>query len=172
MFLPCRKACEYYGVCAPTLRKLAQEGKIKTIATPGNKKLYECITLNEDNKEKEIKRSYCYCRVNKPEQEDELDKQILFFKKKYPEYITLTDIGSGLDLKRPNLILLLDECLNDKVDKIIVQNRDALAQVGFDLLEWLFKRKKIKFIDLDMKKNKKDVSNISSILSILSGMSK
>ena len=48
-----------------------------------------------------------------------------------------SDIRSGLNLKRKDLLRLLDDVLSRKVSRIYVTYEDRLARFGFDLLSWV-----------------------------------
>ena len=98
MYLPSRKACKFFGVCANTLRAWANAGKIKYIKTPAGQRLFDCSEFEKQNTN--YKKSYCYCRVSSYKQKDDLERQKEYLQKKYPNHIIVSDIGSGLNFKR------------------------------------------------------------------------
>ena len=52
--------------------------------------------LKKDNN----KRNIYYCRVTTSSQKEDLERQIEYFRCKYPDYEIIKDIGSGLNFKR------------------------------------------------------------------------
>lgn len=135
MYLPSRKACEYLGVCANTLRKWANEGRIKYIRTPHNMRLYDCSTAGDYHA---IKKNYCYCRVTSEEDRGDLEKQKLFMERKYPRYTVLCDIGPTSDFKRKELLFILNELMHERVGTLVISHKDRLCNFGFELIDWLF----------------------------------
>ena len=96
MYVPSRKACLELGVHANTLRRWADEGKIRYIRTSGGKRLYDCSSIEQSSS---TKKNYCYCRVSSSKQKDDLERQVSFMSERFPDYTILKDVGSGLDRK-------------------------------------------------------------------------
>ena len=174
MYLPSRKACEYLGVCANTLRHWANTGKIKYIRTPGNKRLYDCSTAGDFHA---IKTNYCYCRVISDEYKDNLDLQRAWMEKRYPKYTVLCDIGPTSDFNRKNFRFLLDELMHKRVGTLIVSHKDRLCHFGFDLLEWLFDINEARLVILhpdetynDRERDNIDKESENNVLSILASI--
>ena len=61
--------------------------------------------LNELNKLDNTKEklNILYARVSTLNQKDDLERQIKILKKRYPEYILIQDIGSGINLIKPGI---------------------------------------------------------------------
>ena len=114
-----KKALKILGVCKSTLYKYDREGKIDTIRTPGNKRLYNVNKylksngLLEDKQRKKI----CYCRVSGAGQKMELENQKKYMMEKYPTHELLWDIGSGINFKRSNFNKILDYGINNELDE-------------------------------------------------------
>ncbi|BAB60389.1 TVG1286418 [Thermoplasma volcanium GSS1] len=50
-------------------------------------------------------------------------------------------IASGISLeKRKGFFEMLDEIINNKVEKVIITYKDRLSRVGFDLFSYLFRK--------------------------------
>ena len=102
-----KETSEKLGVHFQTLRNWEKEGKIDCIRSPGGKRFYDLsgflkkynnnITINEEIL---LRKKICYCRVSSNSQKIELDNQIKYMKKKYPDYELLYDIGSGINFNR------------------------------------------------------------------------
>ena len=80
MYGTTKEAKEHYNVSSDTLRRWANNEKIKTIRTKGNHRRY-FIPQNNGN-------SYIYARVSSSKQSKDLEKQVTFLKKKLI-YVTL-----------------------------------------------------------------------------------
>lgn len=129
-YVPLRKAIEYFGVCANTLRKWADEGKIETIRTPGGRRLFKLNSLNRG-----ARRKVCYCRVSSRNQRDDLKNQIRYMSERFPDHEIVYDIGSGLNWNRKKFNELLESILRGEVDRVVVAHKDRLCRFGFELLE-------------------------------------
>ena len=174
MYVPSRKACEYLGVCANTLRHWANTGRIKYIRTPGNKRLYDCSTAGDLNA---VKKNYCYCRVISDDYQDDLDLQRAWMERRYPKYNVLCDIGPSSDFNRKNFKFILEELMHKRVGKLIISHKDRLCQFGFDLLEWLFEANEAKLIILhpdesynDRERDEFNKESEANVLSILASI--
>ena len=42
----------------------------------------------------------CYCRVSSENQKDDLERQVKYMKEKYPDYLIIKDVGSGINFNR------------------------------------------------------------------------
>ena len=68
-----------------------------------------------NRKTEQRKRKICYCRVSTSSQKEDLERQIKFFRIKYPEYEIIKDIGSGINFKRKGFKTILDEEISKKL---------------------------------------------------------
>mgnify|MGYP003978781845 FL=1 len=132
-----KKALKILGVCKSTLYKYDREGKIDTIRTPGNKRLYNVNKylksngLLEDKQRKKI----CYCRVSGAGKKMELENQKKYMMEKYPTHELLWDIGSGINFKRSNFNKILDYGINNELDELVICYKDRLCRIGYVLVE-------------------------------------
>jgi predicted site-specific integrase-resolvase len=133
-YLPSRKASEMLGVHPNTLRNWANSGKIEQITTPSGQRKYNVQSLI-GTVPPLVK--ICYCRVNSPSLRDELEKQVELMQSQYPNYKIIKDIGSGLHFKRQGLRVVLEHILAGDKLEIVVIHKDHLAQVGFELIQYL-----------------------------------
>jgi predicted site-specific integrase-resolvase len=134
MYVNTKTARNTLGVCANTLRLWDKAGKIKTIRTPGGKRLYDLSSIGE-NREKVI-----YARVSSKNQRDDLQSQIEHIRTRYPDHRIIEDIGSGLNFKRKGFNALLDGIMSGKVSEVVVAHRDRLCRFGFGLIESIASR--------------------------------
>ena len=134
MFVPSREAALRLGLHPNTLRKYADEGRIKYIRTASGQRRYNVDAYLGCAVERT---TVCYCRVSGHQQRDDLASQVQFMQTRYPKAEVVTDIGSGLNYKRKGLKSLLGRCLRGEKLTIVVAHKDRLARFGFELIEWL-----------------------------------
>jgi putative resolvase len=52
-----------------------------------------------------------------------------------------SDVASGISFdKRKDFVVMLNEIINHKVEKVIIAYKDRLSRVGFELFSYLFKQ--------------------------------
>ena len=168
MYVPSRKACLELGVHANTLRRWADEGKIRYIRTAGGKRLYDCSSIEENSS---TKKNYCYCRVSSSKQKDDLERQVQFMSERFPDYTILKDVGSGLNFKRKQLLFLLEECAMGRVGEVVVAYRDRLCRFGFELLEWFFSKNSVKLVVLEQQELSPQQELVADLLSVITDFS-
>ena len=153
------EAADAFGVSHSALRSWANEGKIKTIRTPGGQRLFDISTINgfevAKAKPQEDRKVILYSRVSSSKQKDDLVRQRQYLKDNLPEQFSgsqlqeVHDIGSGLNFKRTGLLRVLGLVKEGMVSTVIVASRDRLARFGFDLIEWMLTEFGAKIVVLD-----------------------
>ncbi len=133
-YIPLRKAVEFLGLHPNTLRKYADEGKIKSIKNEAGQRLYDVESYRRDANESAI---ICYCRVSSSKQKDDLARQVEFMRERYPQAEIIQDVGSGLNFKRKGLQALLVRFMRGDKLTIVVACRDRLCRFGFELFEFM-----------------------------------
>jgi len=150
-FVGGKEASKILGVHQRTLYQWEKKGEIETIRTTGNKRLYNvkkylaakikvsniCDNLDDldnlDNKSDKL--NICYVRVSSQNQKDDLERQKLLMKTKYPEYIIIEDIGSGLNLNKRGINKIIHLGIKGKINELVVAYKDRLTRFGFELIE-------------------------------------
>ena len=168
MYVPSRKACLELGVHANTLRRWADEGKIRYIRTAGGKRLYDCSSVEQNSS---TKKNYCYCRVSSQKKKDDLERQVQFMSERFPDHTILKDVGSGLNFKRKQLLFLLEECAMGRVGEVVVAYRDRLCRFGFELLEWFFSKNSVKLVVLEQQELSPQQELVADLLSVITDFS-
>lgn len=166
--LTSRKASELLGVHPNTLRRWANDGKIKHIKTPAGQRLYDIESFVGETS---VKRKICYCRVSRSKQKDDLERQIEFMRVRYPTHEIVTDIGSGLNFKRKGLLSILESVCEGEVEEILVAHQDRLVRFGFDLIRWIVEHhggKLVVFEDLSHSPQSELVRDLLAIIGIFS----
>ena len=152
-FIGGKQASELLGVHQRTLMNWDKIGKIETIRTSGNKRLYNvskfitentctnnvCENLDElDSVDNKLK--ICYIRVSSISQKDDLERQKELMIKNYPNHVIIEEIGSGLNLNKRGIKKLIYLIIDGKVEELVVAYRDRLTRFGFELFEDLIKK--------------------------------
>jgi predicted site-specific integrase-resolvase len=164
LFYKSSQACKILGVKDGILKKWDAEGKINVLRTPGGMRLYDIASVDPSAKLFKIQKNtndrsiILYSRVSSAKQKDDLERQEHFLKENLPdEYSgskqiqTISDVGSGINFKRPGLLRILGLVKEGKVSTVVVASKDRLARFGFELIEWLCKEFGAKILVLDAK---------------------
>jgi len=178
-YISIREASIITGINAQTLRKLGDENKIKCYKTLSGQRKFDKSYLekmcnnddNDDKIDKDTKKNYIYTRVSSKKQSDDLSRQVEFIKNKRPEYtsyISISDIGSGINFNRKGLTTILDTALQGTLGEVIVAHRDRLCRFGFDLIKLIIEKQGGKITVLDDERNKSSEEELSEdLLSIV-----
>lgn len=161
MFVSSKKAQKFYDVSPETLRQWALRGEIEFITTNGGHRRYKVICSNDNKNER---KSYIYARVSSKKQEEDLKHQVVFIKKKYPNYQVLTDIGSGINPNRKNFKTLLDKILDGTVKEIVVAHKDRLSRFSFDIIQFICRKFGTKLIIINEKEDKEPTEELTDDL--------
>ena len=135
-----------FGVTPGTIRKWELSGKIKPMRTTGGHRRYseEDVRAVMGIKEKynvfrEQKRNIIYCRVSKPQNQDDLIKQVdglkMFALGRGLKAEVIAEVGDGANISRPHFNKIVEDILNNKVSTLIVTQQDRLLHRGFELFE-------------------------------------
>ena len=162
--LTSRKACKSIGVHANTLRRWADEGKIKYIRTASGQRLYDVESFLSEAKQR---RKFIYCRVSSRNQKDDLLSQIKYMRDKFPNHEVISDTGSGLNFKRKGFNSLLDYVLQGDVSEIVVAHKDRLCRFGFSFFESIATKNSCKIMVLDEIKLSPESELVQDLLSII-----
>ena len=151
MWIPISLAARICGVCSKNLRRWEMRGVICPSRTPGGHRRYVREALREFLETGEYPPKLTestgiaavYGRVSASKQKKDLQTQILalshraqmdgFTPKIY------TDIGSGLNDKRPRFLRLLMDAVDRRFDRLYITYRDRLARFGTHSYEEIFR---------------------------------
>src|SRR6266540_5470893 len=85
-----------------------------------------------------LKKGFAYARVSSAKQKDDLERQKQLLLARFPTYELISDIGSGVNFRRPGLKTLLERSSRGAVSEIAITHRDRLCRFAFDLLQHIF----------------------------------
>ena len=134
MCIPLHKATQELLMHPNTLRKYADNGTIPSIRNAAGQRLFDVQCYLRGFITTAI---ICYCRVRSAKQRDDLERQVVFMRERYPDAEIIKDVGSGLNFKRKGLRAILDRLLAGDKLTLVVAHRDRLARFGFDLIQYL-----------------------------------
>mmetsp|Transcript_10125 Transcript_10125/g.17827 ORF Transcript_10125/g.17827 Transcript_10125/m.17827 type:complete len:238 (+) Transcript_10125:58-771(+) len=139
VYKPATYFSEQYGLSAGALRSWAISGRLEHIRLPGGKRMYDVDGVTDllGQQPSRDKHGYIYARVNSEKQRADLERQIKILQEAYPEHTLIKDVSAGVNLKRRGLRSLLDHALGGMVSEVVVMDRDRLARIGCDLLEFI-----------------------------------
>ena len=145
-----KEVCKILGVHERTLYAWDKNGKIQTIRTPGNKRLYNLEKYLKDQNlpsqiDEEItddaneKLRIIYTRVSSHSQSNDLERQKQYMTKRYPNHLLIEDIGSGMNFNRRGLRKIIRWAIAGKIEEVVVAYKERFARFGFELIEDLIK---------------------------------
>jgi putative resolvase len=143
VFIPAKDVIKTYKITSATLLSWAKAGKVEYIQSEGGRHLYSRNGIHKmfGRKKKLIeKKGLIYGRVSSNKQKDDLTRQIKDLQDKYPDYEVIKDIGSGINWNKKGLQTLLDRVLQCTISEVVISHRDRLCRIGFELLEYIFKK--------------------------------
>lgn len=133
-------------ITRPTLTKYVKQGLVKVEKLPNGRYEYDSESvysfLNKDMKRK----TYIYARVSTSKQKPDLDNQIellkqFCFSNGYTISGIYSDIASGISFeKRNDFFKMLDDIIDNKVERVVITYKDRLSRIGFDLFYHLFQK--------------------------------
>ena len=151
-YVKTKEAAELLGLNRQTLIRYAKKGKIIHKQLPSGHYVFD-VEAFLAGKTKPEKENVCYCRVSTHGQKDDLTRQIEYMKEKYPEFRIITDVGSGINFKRPGLTEIIDLAVENKLAKVVVAYKDRLCRIGYELIEHILVKYSGAEIIIDSKTN-------------------
>lgn len=169
--LPSRDARRLLGVSATTLRKWAVQGIIPTArAGTEGKYIFDVQTFLQNNvlqkpsgtrpacaPKPKPKKTFVYARVSTSKQTDDLQRQVDYIRKHLPNDLpggdesveVITDVGSGINFKRPGLRALLEHARKEDIHQVYIAHKDRLCRFAYELVSWLVEQSGGEIVVLD-----------------------
>jgi len=140
------KACEVLNllrVSRPTLTNYVKQGIINVIKLPNGRYDYDEKTVYDFMNKDIPRKNILYARVSTRKQKKDLETQIQSLKSYcFQNDILINgiykDIASGMKLERKDLLFLIKEIINYKINLVIISHKDRLSRIGFKLFQKLF----------------------------------
>ncbi|AAK41777.1 IS607 family transposase [Saccharolobus solfataricus] len=160
-----KEVCQRLGISYPTLREYVKKGYIKPVILQSGK-----WRFNEEDVEKLMgivkrRKVVLYARVSS-KQKDELVNQVKYLEEQVKEYdLVITDIGSGLNMKRKGFLKLLRMILNNEVSRVVIAYPDRLVRFGFEILEETCKAHGCEIVVLNQEEKEEEL--VEDLISVL-----
>ncbi|MHB1492779.1 MAG: IS607 family transposase [Thermoplasmataceae archaeon] len=129
-----------------TLHVYSHNGRIRYTVMPNKRYDYNeedvYKILNKDVKRKTV----LYARVSTHKQKDDLQNQIdqmkqWCFMNGFTINAIYSDVASGISFeKRKGFFDMLDEIMDNRVEKVVITYKDRLSRIGFELFTYLFRK--------------------------------
>ena len=130
----------------PSLTKYLKQGKLKAKLLDNGYYDYEEKSVYDFLNKAINRKTVIYARVSTKKQKNDLKNQIellknFCFQNGYTINEVYSDIASGITFEnRIDLFKLIDEIINNKIEKIIITYKDRLSRIGFDFFKTLFNK--------------------------------
>lgn len=181
-----KEIADMLGLALKSVQNYMSEGKIKAF-TPGERnrrvKREDLISylIEEDLLvEDEFRYDASYVRVSTQKQKNngDLERQQtkinnLIISKSPKELKCFEDVSSGLNDNRKGLNSLLDEVMEDKVDRIFILYKDRLTRFGFNYIERVCRKHNTEIVVLsnEVKDKTREQELAEDIISIIHSFS-
>lgn len=139
------QASQMLGVSIQTLRVWDRTGKLVPDShTHGSHRRYSETSLRQFRGSPlptpDQKLTILYARVSSRGQKGDLDNQVEALKRFCIGAGTAfddvwTDIGSGLNYRRPHFRQLINEAMAGRLQKVVIAHRDRLVRFGYEMVE-------------------------------------
>lgn len=142
----CKEALKLLRITRQTLTKYVKNGNIKATMLPNGQYDYDEKSVYDFLNKDVPRKTYIYARVSTQKQKHDLENQINLlkqycFSKGYRIDGIFSDVASGISFeKRSDMFTLLDDIVDNKVERVVITYKDRLSRVGFDLFYYLFKK--------------------------------
>lgn len=136
------EASRLMGLHVKTLQRWDRDGKFLAKRTSTNRRYYTQEQINEylrTSVREEKRKVIVYCRVSSAAQRPDLENQTRVVSefcaaRGLSEIEVVTEIGGGLNFKRPKFTAIVDAIGRHEVSHLVIAHKDRLARFGFDLL--------------------------------------
>lgn len=142
-FISIKEAGVLFGVTTTTLRRWEKNGVFlphhRTFGQHRRYRLTDVLNTINPKKVTMKRKTICYSRVSSHDQKADLVRQskVLYdfcTKNQYENIEEITDLGSGLNFKKKGLNKLIQQIIENKVERIVLTHKDILLRFGSDLL--------------------------------------
>ena len=170
-----KEFAELLNVSVITSQRWDNNGKLKAFRTPTNRRYYtyeQYLEYKGINKEDNNRKTIIYTRVSTSNQKDDLKNQVDFLR----QYANakgmiidevIEDYGSGLNYNRKKWNKLIDECMTNEIDTIIITHKDRFIRFGYDWFERFLAKFNVDIIVVNNESLSPQEELVQDIISIL-----
>ena len=158
--LSIKQAANQLGVSVSTLRRWDETGVLVAQRTPKGHRRYDLSKINPNltrNKVEQQRKTIAYARVSSHEQKSDLQRQIemleLYCSAQGWSFEVLSDLGSGMNYHKKGLKRLLDDILDNKIDRLVLTHKDRLLRFGAELVFALCEARQVEVVIINQGEN-------------------
>ncbi|MCC0662016.1 IS607 family transposase [Clostridioides sp. ZZV14-6044] len=170
-----KEFAELLNMSVITLQRWDNDGKLKAFRTPTNRRYYtheQYLEYTGIHKETDNRKVVIYTRVSTSNQKDDLKNQVEFLR----QYANskgiivdevIEDYGSGLNYNRKKWNKLIDSCMTNEVNTIIITHKDRFIRFGYDWFERFLTKFNVEIIVVNNESLSPQEELVQDIISIL-----
>ena len=158
--LSIKQAANQLGVSVSTLRRWDETGVLVAQRTPKGHRRYDLSKINPNltrNKVEQQRKTIAYARVSSHEQKPDLQRQIeileLYCSAQSWSFEVISDLGSGMNYHKKGLKRLLDDILDNKIDRLVLTHKDRLLRFGAELVFALCEARQVEVVIINQGEN-------------------
>mgnify|MGYP002526244917 FL=1 len=141
-----KQVLQLLNISQPTLGHYCKRGLIHYDLTPTGKRIYHDKDVYSILNNGQTRKNYIYARVSTISQKSDLANQLeslnsFCMNSGIQVDGVFQEVASGISFEnRKQFFELLDDVLEYKVEKVVINYKDRLSRVGFDLFYHLFRK--------------------------------
>ncbi|SJM36825.1 hypothetical protein A1019T_00792 [Psychrobacter pasteurii] len=155
-----KQAANQLGVSVSTLRRWDETGVLVAQRTPKGHRRYDLSKINPNltrNKVEQQRKTIAYARVSSHDQKSDLQRQIemleLYCSAQGWSFEVISDLGSGMNYHKKGLKRLLDDILDNKIDRLVLTHKDRLLRFGAELVFALCEARQVEVVIINQGEN-------------------
>lgn len=170
-----KEFAELLNVSVITLQRWDNGGKLKAFRSPTNRRYYtyeQYLEYKGVYKKEDNRKIVIYTRVSTSNQKDALRNQVEFLR----QYANakgiivdevIEDYGSGLNYNRKKWNKLIDSCMQNEVNTIMITHKDRFIRFGYDWFERFLAKFNVNIIVVNNDSLSPQEELVQDIISIL-----
>ena len=158
--LSIKQTANQLGVSVSTLRRWDETGVLVAQRTPKGHRRYDLSKINPNltrNKVEQQRKTIAYARVSSHDQKPDLQRQIeileLYCSAQGWSFEVISDLGSGMNYHKKGLKRLLDDILDNKIDRLVLTHKDRLLRFGAELVFALCEARQVEVVIINQGEN-------------------
>ena len=158
--LSIKQTANQLGVSVSTLRSWDETGVLVAQRTPKGHRRYDLSKINPNltrNKVEQQRKTIAYARVSSHDQKPDLQRQIemlkLYCSSQGWSFEVISDLGSGMNYHKKGLKRLLDDILDNKIDRLVLTHKDRLLRFGAELVFALCEARQVEVVIINQGEN-------------------
>ncbi len=158
--LSIKQAANQLGVSVSTIRRWDETGPLVAQRTPKGHLRYDLSKINPNltrNKVEQQSKTIAYARVSSHDQILDLQRQIemleLYCSAQGWSFEVFSDLGSGMNYHKKGLKPLLDDILDNKIDRLVLTHKDRLLRFGAELVFALCEARQVEVVIINQGEN-------------------